>query len=181
MTYSHDGKVSSWGYELDESRKPVDFFKLGISECELQKLAERSPELYDQLQLHLVELEKQPIDAVADYLQLLWLHAADNIEQTLGQKAWKKLRIKISLGVPTSWDFDTRQLIYIAATKAGLLNQENVELVLVPEAEAAALAIFHNPTEKIKIGDSIIVCDAGGGITVSSNIFEKFASYLRHI
>ncbi|MFW5774820.1 MAG: Hsp70 family protein [Chitinivibrionales bacterium] len=72
---------------------------------------------------------------------------------------------KIVLTVPASFDASARELTHQAALEAGLPQ----DLVLLEEPQAAVYAWLNDVGDEwrkqLKIGDTILVCDVGGGTT----------------
>ncbi len=86
--------------------------------------------------------------------------------------AWKQLhpdapldRQKIVLTVPASFDASARELTHQAALEAGLPK----DMVLLEEPQAAVYAwlddIGDDWRKQVGVGDTILVCDVGGGTT----------------
>jgi len=103
-----------------------------------------------------------PLDATARYLQHLchaWNHAiaGDDPEARLEHQM-------IYLTVPASFDAVARELTVQAARSAGLLH-----LTLLEEPQAAFYAWLEVEKDAwrdhIRVGESILVCDVGGGTT----------------
>lgn len=167
MTYNSKGEVCSWGYKLDEYRYHISWFKLCLSDSGVADLAKDQPEKYAEMQKYLTAFKKKPIDVVSDYLRCLWKHATENIKVNIGKHLWENLKIKIVLTVPAIWDHKTQELTRKAAKMAGLMARSSTTLELIGEPEAAALAVFDEMSvqkkRSLSVGDSFVVCDAGGG------------------
>jgi hypothetical protein len=105
-----------------------------------------------------VETKMSPLDACSEILRHLreaWDHAFPEnsfVEQ------------KILVTVPASFDPSARQLVQEAAENAGY-----PEIVLLEEPQAAFYAWLHRHSEEwrklLKVGDSVLVVDIGGGTT----------------
>ncbi len=104
------------------------------------------------------ETKMSPLEACAEILRHIreaWDHAFSNdlfVDQ------------KILVTVPASFDPSARQLVQEAAEKAGY-----PEIVLLEEPQAAFYAWLHNHSEEwrklLKVGNSVLVVDIGGGTT----------------
>ena len=103
-----------------------------------------------------------PLEASARYLEHIrnaWNHqmAAENPAARLEEQ-------EILLTVPASFDAVARELTVQAATMAGLRH-----LTLLEEPQAAFYAWIEAQSqrwrERIRVGDTILVCDVGGGTT----------------
>jgi hypothetical protein len=111
---------------------------------------------------------KTPIEAVADYLRLLWKHAIVNIARSFGEAAVEGLPIRVVCTVPAVWTTDAVRKMREAAKEAGIMDDRlagETTLDFVSEPEAAALATFDDLKSRpnFQEGDTFVVCDAGGG------------------
>ncbi|KAF2025630.1 actin-like ATPase domain-containing protein [Setomelanomma holmii] len=116
----------------------------------------------------LCEAGKTPVEAVADYLRLLWQHAVLNIERNLGEATVDGLPFKIVCTVPAVWNNAAVGKMRKASKSAGLMARRaagTATLDFVSEPEAAALATFEDLKYRpnLQVGDIYVVCDAGGG------------------
>lgn len=103
-----------------------------------------------------------PVEASALYLK--HLRDAWNFEMGKGKNKARFEDQDIYLTVPASFDAVARELTIKAARSAGLEN-----MTLIEEPQAAFYAWLHREKEKwrkeVKVGESILVCDVGGGTT----------------
>lgn len=111
---------------------------------------------------------KTPVEAVGDYLRLLWNHAIANIEKDFGAIVVEGLPFQVVCTVPAVWTTEAVDRMRQAATDAGIVSQRlagGTTLRFVSEPEAAALATLDDLKARpnFKKGDTFVVCDAGGG------------------
>ena len=128
----------------------MQWFKLGL---ETNELAPTLPQGMDVT------------DVACDYLKLLHEHVMTTISRRSGSAIMQNARFDYVLTVPAIWSDLAKNRTRIAATKAGL-GGENSNLELLSEPESAAiysLKTIENILTRIKVGDKIVVCDAGGG------------------
>lgn len=101
-----------------------------------------------------------PVQATQYYLE--HIRDAWNAEVASGNKAHLLEQQTIYLTVPASFDAVARELTAEAATNAGLKN-----LTLLEEPQAAFYAWLeasgNNWRNKVELGESVLVCDVGGG------------------
>lgn len=110
----------------------------------------------------LAALNKTPEDVAADYLQLIWNYAKEDIRKVRGNDWTDIYTVRAVLTVPAIWSPSAKDKTLKIAQKAGL--PDNVSLVSEPEA--AALAVLREKRddgERLEVGDCFVVCDAGGG------------------
>ncbi len=103
-----------------------------------------------------------PVEAMARYLRHMrdawnYVMAGDDPADRLENQT-------IYLTVPASFDAVARELTVQAAQRAGL---ENFTLLEEPQAAFYAWLAAHNDEwrDKVTVGESILVCDVGGGTT----------------
>lgn len=127
----------------------------------------RSPQIQKAKAL-LREAGKTPVQAVADYLRLLWQHALSNMKRNLGEAMVEGLAFQVVCTVPAVWSTNAVNKMRTAAQDAGITTHRfagATTLEFVSEPEAAALATFEDLKARpnIQEGDTFVVCDAGGG------------------
>ncbi|MGA2958242.1 MAG: Hsp70 family protein [Thermodesulfobacteriota bacterium] len=103
-----------------------------------------------------------PVEASALYLK--HLRDAWNFEMAKGKGQTRFEDQDLYLMVPASFDVVARELTMKAAEAAGL-----EKMTLLEEPQAAFYAWIHREKEKwrkeVRVGESILVCDVGGGTT----------------
>lgn len=73
-------------------------------------------------------------------------------------------RIRYSLTVPAGWGEAAKHIMREAAVGAGIVDTvSSSQLLLLSEPEAAALKITMDCCQQLKVGDAVMVVDAGGG------------------
>lgn len=120
-------------------------------------------------------LPKDPVDVAADFLGAIYKHALDTIEGAGVREYFKFCQKEFILTVPAVWSDKAKDLTLKAAKKAGIHP-----VTLIKEPEAAALYTLSSHDHSLKVGDSFVVCDAGGG-TVDLITYEvtKMKPYLQ--
>ena len=85
------------------------------------------------------------------------------LEQKLGAALLRTIPLEFSLTVPAIWTEAAKDKTLKACQRAGFIK-ENEEISLVSEPEAAAIYAIHGlDPHGLKVGDSFVLCDAGGG------------------
>lgn len=165
----YDGDHCRWGYDIPFGADPVRWFKL---------LLLRDEDLDDEIRLSdyvlrarkmLKELEKSPVDVVADYLRGLWQHILNTIHKSRGKSITDIMAFHVVLTVPAIWKDYARKKMEEAATKAGILKRRQAgptTLSFVPEPEAAALVTLWENGARVHKNQLYVICDAGGGTVV---------------
>jgi hypothetical protein len=157
----------TWGYGINDT-EAIEWFKLLLlDEKDMDKKTRKSPQI-KKAQSLLQKAGKSPVQAVADYLRLLWAHAIENIGRDFGEATIEGLPFRVVLTVPAVWTQQAVSRMRQAAKRAGILSHRTVgetTLHFVSEPEAAALATFEDLKARpnFQKNDTFVVCDAGGG------------------
>ncbi|ROV88754.1 hypothetical protein VMCG_10060 [Cytospora schulzeri] len=126
-------------------------------------------------------LPKDPVDVAADFLGAIYNHALATIESAGVRDYFQFCQKEFILTVPAVWSDKAKdltlkvRLFSSAAKKAGIHP-----VTLIKEPEAAALYTLSSHDHSLNVGDSFVVCDAGGG-TVDLITYEvtKMEPYLQ--
>lgn len=141
------------------------------------------------------KLKMNAEELVGCFLRSLWKHCMESINRALGKAEVDDCKIHIVMTVPAIWPHYVQNKMRYAANLAGMLhsrdlkpavNNPTIQFLSEPEAAAMAALAEMEPRPNIKVswwttdtlveiiltnlvqeGDSIIVCDAGGGTAVS--------------
>ncbi|KUI64110.1 hypothetical protein VM1G_10883 [Cytospora mali] len=103
-------------------------------------------------------LPKDPLDVSADFIGAIYKHALARIESAGVRDYFKFCQKQFVLSVPAVWSDKAKDLTLNAAKKAGIHP-----VTLIKEPEAAALYTLSCHDHSFDVGDSFVVCDAGGG------------------
>lgn len=167
----NDGKGSTvtWGYGVSDNQEAIEWFKLLLlDDSDMDEKQKKSPHILKARSL-LEKANKTPVQAVSDYLRLLWDHAITNIRKEAGEDFLRGLPFRVVCTVPAIWGNKAIGRMRQAASEAGILDYRTAigetKLFFVSEPEAAALATFNNLQKRpnLQAGDTFVVCDAGGG------------------
>lgn len=155
-----NGKPAQWGFSVDTIRK--DSFRWIKLLLDPKNQVGKSSEAVLTSTKLLDALDKTAEDVAADYLQMLWSYAKEDIQKVRGDD-WESIySVKVVLTVPAIWSPAAQDKTMKIARKAGLPET----MSLVTEPEAAALAVLKEKNDEdasLQVGDCFVVCDAGGG------------------
>ncbi|KAH8804541.1 hypothetical protein F5884DRAFT_417421 [Xylogone sp. PMI_703] len=134
-----------WGFQIPPLVERFQWFKLGLGGAKAQAGQKISSE-----------------DLTAAYLTKLCEHLMYTLEQKVGQAVLRTIPIEFCLTVPAIWSEVAKEKTLKACERAGL--KSNTKILLVSEPEAAAIYSLHclDPVG-LNVGDSFVLCDAGGG------------------
>ncbi|KAF5626264.1 Hsp70 chaperone protein [Fusarium tjaetaba] len=122
---------------------------------------------------------KDPIEIIATFLRNLWVHSTDSIKRTLGAGLVRRCKLQVVITLPAIWPPYAQRRMKQAAQQSGILDARSAgttSLHFISEPEAAAPATIKDLSKRsiIKAGDTIVVCDAGGGtVDLISYVFES--------
>ncbi|KAM3555584.1 hypothetical protein ARSEF4850_005920 [Beauveria asiatica] len=171
LQYGTIGHETPWGYNVPADKDVVRWFKLLLlDEADLPRAVVEDPQ-FRQVRKQQERLRISPIELVACFLRSLWKHCMESITRALGSGEVDKCKLHIVMTVPAIWPHYVQAHMKSAAGLAGMLQERSTSSVLrttlefLSEPEAAALAALAemHPRPDIEKGDTIIVCDAGGG------------------
>ncbi|KAH7088652.1 hypothetical protein BKA62DRAFT_163401 [Auriculariales sp. MPI-PUGE-AT-0066] len=117
-----------------------------------------------------------------DLLTYLFTHARDYVDSTSldigGQGTlWSRLgtKFELCLAIPNGWDEVQQQFLREAVVTAGIFPADHDvdRLKFVSEAEAAVhfAIVYANIGTWLRVGNTLVVCDAGGS-TVDSTVYK---------
>jgi len=154
-----DGRV--WGFEVerDPTKTTYEMFKLGLDPKQLQetKLARDYPSVV-KLPTRIADIE----DLVVDYLTALRENLEDQLERLPNSMDLQSIPKHYIITVPAVWSDEAQARTRSCAEKAGMGRQVGI----ISEPEAAAIHVLNELSEEeypFKLGDTFVVCDAGGG------------------
>lgn len=100
---------------------------------------------------------------VAEYLSKLGDHLLYTLRQKLGEAFVRSVPMEFILTVPAIWSDLAKSKTLTACQRAGDPFQGR-QITLISEPEAAAIYTLHGlDPHDLQVGDSFVICDAGGG------------------
>ncbi|KAL4946804.1 hypothetical protein BDV06DRAFT_229684 [Aspergillus oleicola] len=149
-TKGDSGENTEWGFQIPALVDRYQWFKLGLDES-------------NPLVSTKSWGDKTPEKLAEDYLTALHKHIMYTLEQKLGAALLRTIPLEFSLTVPAIWTEAAKDKTLKACQRAGFIKG-NEEISLVSEPEAAAIYAIHGlDPHGLKVGDSFVLCDAGGG------------------
>ncbi|KAJ8133512.1 hypothetical protein O1611_g102 [Lasiodiplodia mahajangana] len=158
-----EGFPSRWGFETeyDHHERKYQWFKLELNPNLRNILDQEYPKTTIQPKPKHVE------KLVTDYLQVLREHAENHIKDSfikLGDAPPHRVPWEYIITVPAVWPEVAQNTTRKCAVNAGMATSSPVQIVTEPEA-AGLYALEQAVSQDIKftIGDTFVICDAGGG------------------
>ena len=106
-----------------------------------------------------------PQRLTTDYLTALRSHAEDMLRRVISDPVLRLTQREYVITVPAVWKENARGLTAKCAADAGMGPEDKLHVVSEPEAAAIyAISKFKEINGGgLRIGDTFVVCDAGGG------------------
>lgn len=155
----YNGNNAEWGFSIPVTAAPdeiIEWFKLDLDPS-LQSMgsvisneAARGGRNVDTL--------------VTDYISALGDHLMYTLREKLGDGVVKSTPLEFVVTVPAIWSDLAKDKTRKACQLANSLSASKAKIHLISEPEAAAIYALHGlDPHGLKIGDSFVICDAGGG------------------
>ncbi|KAL9052621.1 MAG: hypothetical protein Q9206_004239 [Seirophora lacunosa] len=155
----YNGSDCQWGFQVDDFGPRHQWFKLDLDSNQSRGVSDLSRQYPDQHALppgYNVSGEK----LCTDYLTALRKHTEAVLKHKLPQSILKSTPIEYIITTPAVWSDNAQAKTRSCAEAAGMGKQ----LMIISEPEAAAIYALHAmDPHSIKIGDTFVLCDAGGG------------------
>lgn len=101
---------------------------------------------------------------VSDYLSQLGDHLLYTLREKLGESIVKSTPMEVVITVPAIWSDLAKDRTKKACQKSSAFSSSKQPVHLVSEPEAAAIYALHGlDPHGLKVGDTVVVVDAGGG------------------
>ncbi|KAL8670828.1 MAG: hypothetical protein Q9168_004647, partial [Polycauliona sp. 1 TL-2023] len=154
LQYSSDGS-SRWGFQIFGDGELYKEFKLLLD-------PESTAKFYADPQAAPAGHNKEPDEIVKDYLTHLCRHIGAVLREMLPQSVVSSTPVEYVVTVPAMWSDAAVDRTRKCAELAGMGSSSTLKIVSEPEA-AAIWALQDVTPGSFGIGDTFIVCDAGGG------------------
>jgi len=146
-----------WGYEVRPGEQSVKCIKLFL-DCN-----QSIPKFVKQLDnaVYLRKYRRDVVGAAADFLHKVYEHTFETLRKRYGEAFMRSTSVHFVLTVPAMWSDAAKDATKEAACRAGI-NGDDITMISEPEAAAVYTLKVVQPNH-LKVGDNIVVCDAGGG------------------
>jgi hypothetical protein len=162
---NYDRSPYRWGFEIRDTETKHELFKLGLDptrEREASDLERRYPTPFALPPVRDESCEK----LVVDYLTALRKHTDYVLENTLLLGVVRSALKEYIITVPAMWSEKAKAKTLFCAAKAGMGSEDRIHMIAEPEA-AALFELNMRANLGLKIGDTFVVCDAGGGYAIA--------------
>lgn len=147
-----------WGYEIEGDVNRYEWFKLGLSKSHnVSGLSLRYP---SRSALPIPTGDKCE-ELITDYLQGVCGYVNRYLKETLGTTVVKNNKLDYIITVPAVWSPKAQDTTRDCAEKAGMGSKHDIQIITEPEA--ASIFAFDTIKLSLDVGDTFVMCDAGGG------------------
>jgi hypothetical protein len=173
----------SWGFEVMPKMKSYSWMKLLLDPNQATKYDDPTLKASEGQGVLATPRGRTAVDLCGDYLGHVAAFAYDALKQKISPDILAVCPLEFWFTVPAVWSdrakTDTLRAAEKAAMNADVFRDAMVSTFLIAEPEAAAVATVSAITEggarqQIIPGDSILVCDCGGG-TVDITTYQVVA------
>ena len=155
----YEGDKCHWGFQVDDFGSRHQWFKLDLDPSQPRGVSDLSRQFPDQHALppsYTASAEK----LCTDYLTALRTHTELVLKHKLPQSVLRSTPIEYIITVPAVWSDTAQAKTRACAENAGM----GKALQIISEPEAAAIYALHAmDPHSIQVGDTFVLCDAGGG------------------
>ena len=148
-----------WGFQVDDFEPRHQWFKLDLDPTQVRGVSVLSRNYLDEHALppgYDISAEK----LCADYLTAIRTHTELILKHKLPQSVLRSTPIEYIITVPAVWSDAAQAKTRSCAEQAGMGRS----LQIISEPEAAAIYALHAmDPHSLKVGDTFVLCDAGGG------------------
>ncbi|KAG9229232.1 hypothetical protein BJ875DRAFT_489111 [Amylocarpus encephaloides] len=165
-----------WGFEATQNlrigERVHEWFKLGL--CPKTKGTRTTGTEFQERFPSMTALppvnEEQCKKLVTDYLASLRYYMDEHLKKTFQENS--RIPRKYILTVPAMWTNKAKKATRDCAADAGMGYRPG-ELKIIAEPEAAGIYALATMSRPLKVGDTFVICDAGGGTVDLSSYHVK--------
>ncbi|KAH6898499.1 hypothetical protein B0T10DRAFT_555809 [Thelonectria olida] len=184
LYFGDQGESTKWGYSIPADKQALRWFKLLLlDDKDIPIHVSEASQLREARELR-TKINKDPVEVIACFLRNLWNHTIDTIKRSISAELLQECRFHVIITMPAIWPFYAQQRMKKAAQISGILEKRScgeTTLRFISEPEAAALATMKDLSKRstTHTGDTIVVCDAGGGtVDLISYVIESMEPFV---
>lgn len=151
-----------WGFQIGDYGPRHQWFKLALDPTHCNGASSALARDYPDSNASPPEYIHSPEKLVTDYLTALRKHAELVLRNKLPESALTSTPIEFVITTPAVWSDAAQAKTRLCAEKAGMGVGSALHIISEPEA-AAMYALDAMDPHNIKVGDTFVLCDAGGG------------------
>ncbi|CAD6568570.1 MAG: hypothetical protein ASARMPRED_001863 [Alectoria sarmentosa] len=157
----YDGQDYKWGFQIGEDEQRHQWFKLDLDPSQRRDTSQLA-RLFPDPKAAPPGYDMPPEKLSTDYLTAIRKHGEQVLRYKLPSSALQSLPIEYIITVPAVWSDAAQARTRLCAEQAGMGLGHALHIISEPEA-AAVYALDVLDPHIIEIGDTFVLCDAGGG------------------
>lgn len=161
FTYEDPTPKMVWGFQIPDNMPRLQWIKLLLDPDQKRELETAVSARHQDARRMEIPHHATAESVVTDYLRALVDHVLKTLRNQIGA-ALDAMEITYVITVPAIWSDQAKARTLTCAEKAGLADSTKIHIVSEPEAAAIHTLKATNP-HKLSVGDTILLCDAGGG------------------
>ena len=150
-----------WGFQIPDIMPRTQWMKLGLVPDTKSEISSGIAFTYKDIRRADVPYHTSLHGVVTDYLRSLHKHIIKMLRNKLGE-AFETMSLEFVITVPAMWPDKAKMDTLACAEEAGFGKTSKIRIVSEPEAAAIHALRASNP-HGLEVGDTIVLCDAGGG------------------
>ncbi|KAE8372050.1 hypothetical protein BDV26DRAFT_286274 [Aspergillus bertholletiae] len=179
--YGKSGTTCLWGFQIYDCMPHIQWIKLGFAGDRKFGLASRLSFNYHDRRRVPEPYHSSNEDVATDYLRCLYKHIIESLKSKIGS-SFDGMSLEFVLNVPAMWPDKAKMTTLRYTEHAGFGENGTIRLISEPEAAAMHALNVANP-HGLNVGDTVVLCDVGGGApgdgslcgsTYLNRRFEKF-------
>ncbi|KAL8938655.1 MAG: hypothetical protein Q9216_003775 [Gyalolechia sp. 2 TL-2023] len=151
----------NWGFQIASNAPRHQWFKLGLDPNQVKAVSSLSQEFPDE-KAAVLGVDHSPEKLAEDYLLALRHHMEAILKKNLHSTVVSVTPVEYVITVPAVWSDAAKAKTRRCAEQAGMGRGDKLQVIAEPEA-AAMYALAKMKLFGLRIGDTFILCDAGGG------------------
>jgi hypothetical protein len=163
LAYTYDNNVTApiWGFQIPENMPRLQFMKLALDKDGKRHLDSTLSANHRDRRLMDYPHHATPESALVDYLSALKRHI-DKVLKIQIVDGFTDMTLAYVITVPAIWSEKAKFQTLECAEKTGFGKASEIQIISEPEAAAVHAMTVSNP-HSLKVNDTIVICDAGGG------------------
>ena len=172
IAYAHENsnlRVDEWGFNVSPSMVSCSWTKLLLDRNNARQEYD-DPDLFQSQGEGFLRLPAATSanTVSTDYLRKIYEYTLQTLTSKLHADIIRVTPFEFWFSIPAIWSDAAKDATINAARLAGFASRPGDEIRLIPEPEAAAIATLREYANKgsasiLKVGDNVLICDAGGG------------------
>ncbi|PYI09560.1 hypothetical protein BO78DRAFT_415487 [Aspergillus sclerotiicarbonarius CBS 121057] len=161
--YNWPSRTTSWGFQVEPGQVAVSCMKLLVEEIIRDDVIRTQPDWAESMGIFYQPGGRSHIQMIGDFLGLVREHSERYIWDYCRDKGLEKLPFYCVFTLPSAWSNGAQSSTWKAFGLAGFRDENQNNLLVLPESEAVLTGILADPDSRVEAGEAVAICDLGGG------------------